>query len=274
MTRPLGLAVLDFSGTLSPDAAGFAADTRIADELRRSGLAALGFAEPADFWEVLVNPTWERGSTTGDGYVTVLTDAAVAHLAERRGSVDRAAVARAVRRFADRYLAASTIAPPWHHWLRRLDARSDVRMVVATDHYAEATDRIVSELAAAGVTASPIAAGSVGDGGTTATLVANSADLGHHKQDRPFWRVVAHVVGPVERIAVADDFGAAESGADAYAQDDRVDRRRAATTALLDAVFDAEVTAVPCALADAADATAVDRAGRAVLAALTEPDPR
>jgi predicted nucleic acid-binding protein len=270
VTGSVRLAVLDFSGTLSPGAAGFAADSRIADELRHSGLAELGFAAPTDFWEVLVNPTWERGSTTRDGYVTVLADAAVAHLAAR-GGVDHAAVARAVRRFADRYLAASTIAHPWHRWLRRLDTLGDVRVVVATDHYAEATGRIVDELAAAGVTASPVGAPD-GDRGATATLVANSADLGHHKQDRPFWEIVARTVGRVERAAVVDDFGAAEPGADAYANDDRVDRRRAATTGLLAAVFDAAVTTVPCAPADAADAATVDRAGRTVLEALRAPD--
>ncbi|HEX6255934.1 MAG TPA: hypothetical protein VFZ70_09005 [Euzebyales bacterium] len=273
MTTSVALAVLDFSGTLSPGAAGFAADDRIAAELRRSGLAALGFADPADFWHVLVNPTWERGSTSRIGYVTVLTDAAAAHLGRRGDGVDRVAIARAVRRFADRYLTASAIAHPWHRWLRQLDALTDVRVVVATDHYAEATDRIVDELSAAGVTASSIAATAHDDGGTT-TLVANSADLGHHKQDRHFWEIVARTVGPVCRLAVADDFGAAEPGADAYAQDERVGQRRATTTALLAAVFDADVTTVRCAPTDAADATTVDRAGRALLAALTEPDTR
>ena len=143
MTTSVALAVLDFSGTLSPGAAGFAADDRIAAELRRSGLAALGFADPADFWHVLVNPTWERGSTSRIGYVPVLTDAAAAHVGRRGDGVDRVAIARAVRRFADRYLTASAIAHPWHRWLRQLDALTDVRVVVATDHYAEATDRIV-----------------------------------------------------------------------------------------------------------------------------------
>ena len=58
------------------------------------------------------------------------------------------------------------------------------------------------------------------DGGTTRTG-ANSADRGNQKQDRRVWEIVARTVGSVGRLAVAEDPGAAEPGADAYAQDDK-----------------------------------------------------
>jgi hypothetical protein len=197
-------------------------------------------------------------------------------------------VATAVQRFADRYLAASTIAPAWRPWLRRLTAQAGTAVVVATDHYAEATAWIVEELAGAGVPAvavgTPDAPGSAANGGAPGSaanrgaaaaavggpvLVANSADVGHHKQAQPFWDVVAGVVGPVAHVAVVDDFGAAEAGKDAYADHERVARRREATVALLAQVFAADVTPILCAPPDdgAADAV-VDRVGSALVAAL------
>lgn len=282
MTASGGLAVLDFSGTLSPGAARFAAPDRIADELRRSGLADLGFADPDDFWRVLVNPTWARGSTTRAGYVTVLTDAAVAHLHRRGGrDVDRGAVHIAVRRFAARYLAASAIAPAWRPWLRRLAGRPGTAVVVATDHYAEATARILDELVVAGVTAVALPVGAPaptedhGDAPTVdpgAVVVANSADLGHHKQTRPFWDRVAGAVGPVARVAVVDDFGAAEPGADAYADRDRIAARRATTVGLLADVFERDVTAIPFAPPDDDPDQAIDRAGDALVTAVAGAD--
>jgi hypothetical protein len=274
--RAGALAALDFSGTLSPGAARFAAGDRIADELRRSGLADLGVADPATFWDALVNPTWERGSTTRIGYVRVLTDATVAHLRARdEGRVDPAEVDRAVRRFAARYLAASAIAPAWRPWLRRLASRAGTAVVVATDHYAEATARILEELAVADIVATALPDGPAHGGAATsvaidrgAVLVANSADVGHHKQTRPFWERVAEAVGPVARVAVVDDFGAAEAGADAYADSEWIAERRTATVALLATVVARDVTAIPFAPPDGDPGPAIDRAGAALLAAL------
>lgn len=277
---PAGLVAMDFSGTLSPGAARFAAGDRVADELRRSGLAELGVADPATFWDALVNPTWERGSTTRAGYVRVLTDAAVAHLRSGEGGrVDPVEVEQAVRRFAARYLAASVIAPAWRPWLRRLASRASIAVVVATDHYAEATRRILDELAVADVPAAALPGGHGHvDAAATPTLdrgavlVANSADVGHHKRSRPFWERVADAVGPVARVAVVDDFGAAEPGADAYADRERIAERRAATVALLAAVVAPDVTAIRFAPPDGDPGPAIDRAGAALLAAVTDPD--
>lgn len=261
-----GLAVVDFSGTLSLGAVEFATPGRLGVELRRSGLAELGIATPEVFWDALVNPTWEPGSTTGIGYVDVLTDAAVGHLAGRR-DIDRATLRAAVQRFADGYFAASTIMPAWWPWLRRLWELPATAVVVATDHYAEATDRVAEQIVATGLPAAPLEAAEA----RTAILVANSADIGHHKRSRPFWDAVAAVVGRVGCVAAIDDFGANEPGADAYADRELVEQRRRAVTTLLAGVFEAPVVICPFAVPDDGDPTpAVDRAGGRAVAALSQ----
>ena len=60
--------VLDYSGTLSIGAVLFSTPERLAEALRQSGLANLGVTTPAAFWDQIVNPTWEKGSTTSAGY--------------------------------------------------------------------------------------------------------------------------------------------------------------------------------------------------------------
>jgi len=258
------LAVLDFSGTLSLGGARFAAPTRLSGELRRSGLADLGIASPEVFWDTLVNPTWHRGSTTTDGYATVLSAATAEHLRDRDGDVDDAAMRAAVQRFADRYFAASTIEDAWRPWLHRLADLPHTAVVVATDHYAEATVHIVGELVRLGVDA--IALRADPPARHRAVLVANSADIGCHKQDPAFWDPVVDAVGAVDRVAVVDDFGANEDEADAYAHDARVRHRRRATTSLLMDVFDADVTtcAFVVAAGDDAGAAIGDAASGAV----------
>ncbi|HSJ45223.1 MAG TPA: hypothetical protein VK923_11135 [Euzebyales bacterium] len=282
-----GLAVLDFSGTLSLGAARFAAQARLSDELRRSGLANLGIASPEVFWDALVVPTWSRGSTTTEGYVTVLSAAAVTHLREGDTAVDDATVRNAVQRFADRYFAASTIDDAWRPCLHRLVDLPRTAVVVATDHYAEATAHIVGQLAhldvdavavrpdTPGSHADPPARPSDAPSQERAVLVANSADVGCHKRSSAFWSPVVDIVGTRDRVAVIDDFGANEAEADAYAHDARVQRRRQATTSLLADVFDAEVTTCPFVIAGEDDAGAVVRlAADAAVGALSPPDGR
>lgn len=269
LASQVALAVLDFSGTLSPGAARFGAAARLDDELVRSGLADLGIATPDVFWDALVNPTWQRGSTTTDGYVTVLTDAAVAYLTDRGAATDRGAVRAAVTRFAHGYFAASTIAAPWWPWLRRVAGLPAVTVIIATDHYADATQRVLDQLRAADLPAAGVRRARPG----TSVLVANSADVGHHKDTRAFWQAVAAAVGDVRRVVVIDDFGANEPGADAYAADGDVVRRRRATTAVLTDVFRADVTAYPFVVSEDDDlAAAIDRVGALAVAALSRSD--
>lgn len=271
MTGVRALVVLDFSGTLSVAAARFSAPERLSAELERCGLAALGIDTPEVFWARLVNPTWRRGSMTRTGYVTVLTAAALDLLGERGQAADAKVVRDSVRRFADRYFAASTIAASWTPWLLRLVAQPDAVVMVATDHYAEATGHIIDQIAANGLTAAAMANATRAP--AAQIVVANSADVGHHKTDRGFWDVVAQVVGAVDRVVVIDDFGANEQDADAYGMQEQVTRRRLTTTELLSATFSAPVTALPFVLDNCADAALrrrVDDAGGTTMSILSK----
>lgn len=231
------LVVLDFSGTLSRDAVHFAAPDRIGAELRRSGLSALGIDSPELFWEELVAPTWQEGSTTTRGYTAVLTAAAIEVLEARGHDPRRDTVRRCVRAFAERYFACSTIAPQWRGYLQRLTHRDDVVVVVvATDHYAEATAHITAQLARLGVNGAPVARHHAA---SRSVVVANSADLGCHKSSAQYWHTIVRALHPaaVSRVALIDDFGANEARGDAYAVAERVRQRRATTSALLMSVF-------------------------------------
>ena len=52
----------------------------------------------------------------------------------------------AVSRFVDAYFEQSTIDSRWRPLLKKLAADPSVRTVIASDHYAEATDVIVGSL--------------------------------------------------------------------------------------------------------------------------------
>jgi hypothetical protein len=231
---PDALVVVDFSGTLSIAAVRFAAPERLAAELHRTGLGALGVDSPELFWERLVNPTWHEGSTTARGYTAVMGDATASLLAASGRRPPRDIIDRCVRAFAARYFAGSGIAPQWRGFLERLRRRDDVGTVVATDHYAEATAHIAAELDSLGL-----------EGVAVARLrepsrqvaIANSADLGCHKSSGPYWRAVAAAVGAPSRVTLIDDFGANEAHGDAHADAARVRRRRADTCAVLSSAF-------------------------------------
>src|SRR5690606_21759173 len=162
------LVVLDFSGTLSPGATGFAEPETLEAALRSSGLAGLGVTRDI-FWDAVAQ-TWEQASTTGAGYARSMAGA----MAERLG-VAVGSIIGAARSFTAAYLAASTVATEWETGLRELVSRC--RLVVASDHYAEATAHIVSELERLGLEARPVTEPAPGS-----ILVATSADLGSRKQ--------------------------------------------------------------------------------------------
>ena len=52
----------------------------------------------------------------------------------------------AASRFVDAYSEQSTIDPRWRPLLKKLAADPSARTVIASDHYAEATDVIVGSL--------------------------------------------------------------------------------------------------------------------------------
>jgi hypothetical protein len=230
------LVVLDFSGTLSLDAVRFAAPDRIAAELRDAGLWSLGIDSAPLFWDRVIRPSWQHGSTTTTGYLTVLSDAVAEVLRTRRQDVPRETIERCVGAFAVRYFACSTIAPQWRGCLKRLTGRDGTTVVVATDHYAEATAHISAELATLDISSGPVAAGVAEE---PRVAVANSADLGWHKASARYWQAVASALGlhPISRLVLIDDFGANEAAGDTYADPARVARRHAGASALLSEVF-------------------------------------
>jgi hypothetical protein len=239
------LVVLDFSGTLCLAAPRFAEPKTLERELRSSGLAALGVT-PAVFWTELVNPTWTEGSTTGIGYHRLLTARIQEFLAARGAPAEREAIAPAVSRFSDRYFRSFHVDPLWRGFLQTCIRRPGPAAVVATDHYAEATEAIVGSLADLEIPARSLG-GVIPPSPERTVGVANSADLGAPKSSREFWLAVRRSLGNRDRTGVflVDDFGCNEPEGDAYGEREKVERRRLETEERLRDVFGAPVTSFP-----------------------------
>lgn len=237
---PSQLVILDFSGTLSLRACLFGRDETLLAELRASGLNRLGVPSVEVFWEQLINPTWLEGSTTPKGYRRLLFEQ-VRQLAPQQASDDQ--LQEAVGRFAARYFAHSTIDPAWQSILHDLAQRPVLQVVIATDHYAEATEHILQQLAAWSIAGKP----AFWPKDTAPVLVANSADAGYPKASAPFWELLrqAHDLKALNTIALVDDFGANEQLRDAYANAERVVERMERMVRLLGQVFGAPVRAFP-----------------------------
>lgn len=234
-----GLVVLDFSGTLSLGAVHFGRPHNLERALRESGLAALGLS-PASFWSEVINPSWQEGSTPSIGYRRLLCEG-VRRLAAARGeNLPPAAAWSAAGRFTAAYLRASTIEPEWAPLLRRLAPLKTI--LVATDHYAEATAHIVRQLAALGLEAAP-----AHQAYQESILVANSADLGCHKENANFWRTLRQYLEPenFSTVALVDDFGYNEQPADSYAAAEKVAARQAATVEAIASAWQTPVNVFP-----------------------------
>ena len=65
------LLVLDFSGVLSLEAVCFGMPDRLEQALRHSGLWELG-VDGAHYWNDVVKPTWDLGSTTRTPYAYLM----------------------------------------------------------------------------------------------------------------------------------------------------------------------------------------------------------
>jgi len=235
------LVIFDWSGTLSPDAVTFAEDDTLTGALKRSGLAALGVADPDTFWSGIVNPTWEEGSTTPDGYGEVITRR-IRELFSPAVPDDR--IRASAKRFVDSYLAHSPVDGRWSPILEKLGNDSSVITVIATDHYAEATASIVRHLDEMDVSAVPLKNAL---GASSPFVVANSADIGAHKADRAFWKTIqgSLELDAVRDILVVDDFGFNEGAGDSYGERSKVKTRKETTIALLEDVFGVSVSPVP-----------------------------
>jgi hypothetical protein len=247
--------IFDYSGTLSLEAPLFAAPEVLMEHLKAAGLHDFGIDSPSMFWERLVNPTWMEGSTTTAGYKKVLLER-MAALHPNMPAYRHIGLAAAVAAFVDRYLSHSCIDTRWQPVLSRFSARPSARAVIATDHYAEATGAIIRFLGDWQIRAVPSA--EAASNPMVGLVVANSADLGVHKADRRFWRILQPRLGiDARHILIVDDFGHNEQGADDYSRRTRVEARIKETALTLETVFSATVEVFPFMIgADAPDRNA------------------
>jgi len=240
------LIIFDYSGTLSLEAPLFAAPDSLMRELAASGLADFGIDSPHIFWDKLVNPTWTEGSTTAAGYKKVLHDSIIASLHPDLSIQRRVRLVDAVAAFADRYFSRSRIDPGWAPILKRINRHPSVKVVIATDHYAEATGYILNFLGEWQIEASA-AGDAVRHTRASSFIVANSADIGVHKADLRFWEILKTGLrtDAVRSILLIDDFGCNEQSQDVYSEKHKVETRIKQTITTLESVFSASVQVVP-----------------------------
>lgn len=250
------IVIFDYSGTLSLEAPRFAGPDRLEKALRQSGLFSLGVTTPAFFWEQIVDPTWVEGSTTAIGYKKVMA----ARMGALVPSPDalRDEITEAVSRFVDDYFDRSGIDPAWRPILERLSAHPETATVIATDHYAEATETIVRNLLSwnipaqkAGEESGPCRLTGEGAGlphGQGSPFgIANSADIGFWKADPRFWECLKRQLPPGKNrsVLIVDDFGFNEEQGDRYGESVRVEARQRETLAVLEKTFEAAVEVIP-----------------------------
>jgi hypothetical protein len=248
------LLIFDYSGTLSLGAPRFGRPDNLLRALTESGLAALGVTSPEIFWEKIVNPTWVEGSTTQTGYKRVMAG----RIAELRLAPGASAeeIAAAASRFVESYLDHSRIETDWRPLLARLSERANVCVIIATDHYAEATEMIIAELGAWGIPAVKIETAPTCSPGSKPTalpcrrplIIANSADVGSWKVDAGFWKSLKAKLhqDKIRRLLVVEDFGFNEAAGDGYGGEAaKIARRREQTQATLREVFGVEAEIIP-----------------------------
>jgi hypothetical protein len=271
--NPEKLILFDYSGTLSLEAPRFGRPENLFRALEGSGLAALGITSPELFWDGIVTSTWIEGSTTGSGYKRVMAR----RIAALKLSPDapETEIGAAAGRFIDAYLAHSRINPRWRPILTRLSISPAVCTMIATDHYAEATEAIAGFLEAWSIPAKRASDGSASTDSASACekepgvapadedrkrfrkrpshkpglpfFVANSADLGVWKADRRFWEILQArlPLKAVRRILLIDDFGLNEQAGDDYGGQAKASAREEKTRGILQTVFQTSVEVIP-----------------------------
>ena len=244
--NPAQLIIFDYSGTLSREAVLFARPKTLMKYIRESGLFDLGVDSLDYFWREIVNPTWEEGSTTGIGYVRLIERRLCELSLPERSSASRSDIAIAASRFVNSYLTHSSPDRRWQPLLAKLVSHRPTCVIVATDHYAEATGYIVNFLENMEIPAEP-ARKLFTKPVCNVTVVANSADLGFPKADRRFWEGLKSGISlkDICRVLTVDDFGHNEGEGDAYGNIAKVEARKEQTIAVLTEVFPGEITALP-----------------------------
>lgn len=246
MMLPGKMVIFDYSGTLSLEAPRFGRSENLVRALEKSGLAALGVSTPEVFWGDIVNPTWIEGSTTATGYMRVMAE----RIAALRLAPDapKSEIEATTSRFVAMYLAASRIDPHWRPILARLSEHPAAITVVATDHYVEATGKIINDLNSWGIPARKIGKDEKPPFPPASELfVATSADLGVWKADRRFWEILKSQLplAAIRRILLIDDFGFNEESGDSYGGRAKVLARQEKTIANLGETFQAVVEVAP-----------------------------
>jgi len=248
---PRKLIIFDYSGTLSLESTLFGRPDYLMKQLKESGLMDLGVTSPSIFWEQIVNPTWVEGSTTQAGYKKVMEDRISAILYQNMSIVSCVKISDAASLFVDTYLSNSRIEGGWQPVLDKFNRHPSVRAIIATDHYAEATDYILQFLKELHIQAVP-ARVAMSTTGSTSVIVANSAELGFHKDDLRFWEILRNGLNldEVRHVLLIDDFGYNEQKGNSYSSPEKVEQRKRDTVRLLQEVFSAEVQAIPFMIED------------------------
>ena len=239
------LVIFDYSGTLSLEAPRFGQPANLVRALAESGLFSLGVTTPEIFWEEIVGPTWIEGSTTAIGYKRVMAERIEA-LGLAPGATG-AEIAAAASRFVDHYLDHSRIDPHWRPLLEKLTGYPGAAVVIATDHYAEATETIIRYLHSWDIPAQKAKERVGGNRGLSLFSVANSADIGFWKADRRFWEVLKSrfSLETVRSVLIIDDFGFNEEQGDSYGEWAKIEARQEKTFTVLGGVFQAGVAVIP-----------------------------
>ncbi len=240
-SRP-NLVIFDFSGTLSLGAVLFSREKTIRQALKDSGFDALGIDDPETFWNDLVIPTWEEGSTTTKGYIRVLAEQAEQLLRSGSNKPDLETIKKASFHFVNAYFSYSLIDPRWGPSFQFLNNRKDTDTVIATDHYAEATGHIIKEVQKMGLKAAPLEQALRQE----KFFVASSADLGWPKTRQEFWNILKQFLGPgfYEQILLIDDFGFNEQE-DFYGGKTKALKRRQKVSSLVEEAFTAKPGTFP-----------------------------
>ncbi len=241
------ITVFDYSGTLSLEAVAFAKDDVLERQLRLSGLAEFGVVSPDTFWNSVVAPTWEEGSRTPIGYRRLMVEKISEKWTVRRKEASLDALDKAAGIFVGQYFSHSEIDPAWHLLLRELYDHPLITTIVATDHYAEATEAIKGQFQDMQMKAVSLPVEAAAAESRNCFFIANSADLGCHKDEEEFWVLVREQTSwtPGDCLLLVDDFGANEVAGDHYRQEARVAARRQRTTELLTKVFDGRLEVMP-----------------------------
>jgi hypothetical protein len=240
------LIIFDYSGTLSTGAVLFGRPEYLMDRLKKSGLAALGVTGLDIFWNDIVNPTWNEGSTSSSGYKNLMIRQVKEIVNRSNLSTSDKDIINAVSRFVDSYFTHSRIDMRWQPILRKLAGNLLVLSLIASDHYAEATDYIVQFLRDLQVQGKPVMEVFHGNE-SPSFIVANSADLGFHKDDLRFWEFLKSNLRMemIRQILLIDDFGYNESRESRYSHSDAIEARKRDIVSIVEEVFSVPVETAP-----------------------------